>query len=143
VESLDIQAAVTFTGRLEHWQTVLEAADIFCLPRAGATFREEPIHALAAGLAVVAADDSLYDGFIDGTTALLFPPGDEVGIADRICRLLDNPELSARLAAAAQAHARANYSVARMVADHVRLYRQLETRSRTLTLAGSRSPANA
>lgn len=133
-ESLDAQAAITFTGPIDHWRTALEAADIFCLPQADARLRDEPIHALATGLAIIAADGSPYDGFIDGQTALLVPAEDDAAIAERIGTLLDSPDLARRLAAAAQARARTHHSVARMAAEHVRIYRQLEGRRQTYTL---------
>ncbi|MBN2560769.1 MAG: glycosyltransferase family 4 protein [Phycisphaerae bacterium] len=138
VDALGLSSTITFTGRLEHWRTVLEAADIFCLPRSGAAYREEPIHALAAGLAVIAAEGSPYDGMIDEQTALLFPEDDEARLADQICRLLDNHEFARSLAITAQSQAKSRHSIAKMVSDHVRIYRQLESRSSTLPLSTGR-----
>jgi glycosyltransferase involved in cell wall biosynthesis len=138
VDSLDLRQAVTFTGRLEHWRHAIEAADIFCLPSSRTAVREEPVHALAAGLAVVAAEESLYDGLIDQQTALLFPDDDDARLAEQICTFLDNPEFARTLAATAQAHAHAHNSVARMVANHVRIYRQLESRGSTFSISPAR-----
>jgi len=137
-EALDMNANVIFAGPLDHWRRVIESADLFCLPRARAAFSEIPIHALAVGLAIVAVDNSVYDGLEDERTALLFPEHDEARLADQICRLLDDRELTRRLAAAAQAYARANHSIARMVAEHVRIYRRLESRAKTIPLAAAR-----
>ncbi len=138
VDTLDLRQAVTFTGRLEHWRHAIEAADIFCLPSSRTAVREEPVHALAAGLAVVAADESLYDGLIDQQTALLFPDDDDTRLAEQICTFLDNPEFARTLAATAQAHAHTHNSVAGMVANHVRIYRQLESRGSTFSIPPAR-----
>jgi len=137
-DALDLRAAVTFAGRLEHWRTVMAAADIFCLPAARTPHREEPLHALAAGLAIIAADGSPYDGLVDERTALLFPDGEDEQLADRIRQVLDNHELARALAAAGQAHARSQCSIARMVAEHARVYHRLGARHRTLTLPPTR-----
>lgn len=137
-EALDMNANVIFAGPLDHWRQVIESADLFCLPRARPAFSEIPIHALAVGLAVVAVDNSPYDGLVDERTALLFPEHDEARLADQICRLLDDRELTRTLAAAAQAYARANHSISRMVAEHVRIYRHLESRTKTIPLAAAR-----
>ncbi len=136
--ALDLRHHVTFVGRIEHWQTVLEAADVFCLPRTQNVFREEPIHALAAGLAIVAPDDDLYDDLINEQTALLFPDHDETRLADQIRRLIDNHEFARTLAATAQSYARSNYSIAHMVADHVRIYRQVQARGNTFPMTPTR-----
>lgn len=135
--ALDIHQAVTFTGRLEHWRHVLEAADIFCMPRAGTTFREEPVHAIAAGMAIAAAENTPYDGLTHEETALLFPDGDETQMAEQILRFLDQPDFTRTVAATAQAYARSHHSVARMVSEHVRIYRQLQSRGSTYAISSA------
>src|SRR5439155_410215 len=62
-DSLDMRAAVIFTGNIDNWRNALTGADIFCVPHAPAEIREEPLQALADGLAVVAANGSVYDCF--------------------------------------------------------------------------------
>ncbi|HVP12926.1 MAG TPA: glycosyltransferase family 4 protein [Phycisphaerae bacterium] len=137
-DSLELHPNVTFTGRLEHWRLALEAADIFCLPASQGTFHEELIHALATGLAVVAPADCVCDGLIDDQTALLFPGEDHVRMAAQISRLLADHALARRIAAAGQSYARASNSVARMVAEHVRIYRELDPRGRTIPMPVAR-----
>jgi len=137
-DSLELNPSVTFTGRLEHWRLALEAADIFCLPDSQTAFREEVIHALATGLAVVAPVDCICDGLIDDQTALLFPPQDHVRMAEQISRLIEDHVLARRIATAGQSYARTSNSVARMVAEHVRIYKQLDPRGRTIALPAAR-----
>jgi glycosyltransferase involved in cell wall biosynthesis len=133
-ESLEMSQNVTFTGRLEHWRVALEAADIMCSLGVHAGFREETIHALGIGLAIVAPAEAVCDGLDDEQTALLFPAEDHVRMAEQIRRLLEDRALARRIAAAGQAYARANCSVARMVAEHVRIYRNLAHAATTITL---------
>jgi glycosyltransferase involved in cell wall biosynthesis len=137
-DSLELNPNVTFTGRLEHWRLALEAADIFCLPDSQTTFREEVIHALATGLAVVAPVNCICDGLIDDQTALLFPSEDHVRLAEQISRLLEDHALARRIATTGQSYARTTNSVARMVAEHVRIYKQLDPRGRTIPMPVAR-----
>jgi glycosyltransferase involved in cell wall biosynthesis len=137
-DALDLRAAVTFTGRLEHWRTVMASADVFCVPSSRSPHREEPVHALAAGLAVIAAEGSPYDGLTEGRTAVLFPDGDEEQLAAKIGRLLDDREHARAIAIAGQALARSQCSIARMVAEHARVYRRLAIRHRTLPMPTAR-----
>lgn len=136
-EDLEIDQQVIFTGRLEYLRSALEAADIFCLPSAAAPHREELIHAMAAGLAILAPQRSPYDHLVNEETALLFSEDDELTLSTCLLRLLDNPSTARRLAAAAQAAARQHLSVPVMVEGHARIYRRLDRRERTFTLAQS------
>lgn len=131
-DSLEMNPAVTFTGRLDQWRLALESADIFCLPAGTPGFREEPVHAMAAGLALVAPTDPLFDGLAEGETALLFPPDDQVAMAGQISRLLEDHGLARRLAASGQAYARSQHSVSCFVSEHVRIYQELASRRTSL-----------
>ncbi|RIK67872.1 MAG: hypothetical protein DCC65_05210 [Planctomycetota bacterium] len=133
--SLGIEDQVIFTGRLEYLRRALEAADIFCLPSAAEPFREEILHAMACGLAITAVEASPYDGLEHGRTALLYREGADDALADHLLTLLDGHEQGRQLAAGARAHAISQNSVARMVAGHTRIYRQLDRRERTFSIA--------
>ncbi len=134
--ALEIADSVTFTGRIEHMRAAMRGSDIFCVPRALRVFREEPIHALAAGMAVVAAEGVYCDGLVHRQTALLFPDGDEHEMADRFDRLLADPEASRAMGATGQAYARSHHGVSRMVDEYVRIYRKLVGRHDSLPMAG-------
>lgn len=137
--SLGLSQSVTFTGRLDRLRAAIRSADLFCLPAVLPVFREEPIHALAAGLVLVAAEGSPYDGWVDRQNVLLFPDRDEFGLARQINHALEHPDASRALAATGQAHARSRHSVSGMVADTIRIYRDLLRRRETLPLvAGKR-----
>ncbi len=133
--SLDISLNVTFAGRLEPSRPALRAADIFCLPSASPSFREEPIHAMASGLVIIAVRGGQCDGLVHRQTALLCAEQDEEDMAAQICWCLENPRPAKTIAATAQAYAREHHSISRMVNDYLRVYRRLTGRLGTLSLS--------
>ncbi|MFH1419282.1 MAG: glycosyltransferase family 4 protein [Planctomycetota bacterium] len=134
VEAFDLGMDVTFTGRLDEWRAAIQAADIFCVPGGSRVFREEPIQALATGLATIVPQDTVCDGLIDQQTALLFSPGDPASLAQRIRRLLEDRAFARTIAASGQAYARTHHSISRMVAEYVELYRRLDPRAKSLPM---------
>ena len=133
-DSLDLRAGVIFTGNIDNWRTALDGADVYCLPTPAQEVREEPVQALADGLAVVAAQGSVYDCFRHEENALLFPDGDEEALAAAIRRVLDDPALAARLGEAGRTHARESHSIGYMVKAHADLYDALTERKRTIPM---------
>ena len=84
------------------------------------------LEAMAAGVPVVATDiPGTRELVVAGATGFLVPVGDRAGFAKYTQRLLNDPALAARLSAAAQARAESEFSVAKMIASHVSLYREL------------------
>lgn len=136
--SLGIASNVTFAGRLEQWRTALGAADVFCQTGGQVQVSEEPLFAMATGLAIVAPQDSVCNGLRDQETALLFPADDHSQMGDRIRRLLGDHALARSLAATAQSYVRSHNSVARMVGEHARVYQRLGTKSDTLPMPKGR-----
>lgn len=131
-ESLEIQANVTFTGRLDDWRAVLKAADILVLPSAGSIWREEGLVAMGAGVCVIAMEGCICDGLNEGGAALHYPRGDDALLAQRLSELISDPAASRRRAAAGQEFVRVNHSPANMIDAHVRLYRSMTDKQQTL-----------
>jgi glycosyltransferase involved in cell wall biosynthesis len=78
---------------------------------------------MASGRPVVAtAVGGVPEMVRDGVDGLLVPPGDAGRLADAWRRLLDDPALAARLAAAARARVRERYSKERTVERFERFY---------------------
>jgi glycosyltransferase involved in cell wall biosynthesis len=61
----------------------------------------------------------------NGKTGLLVPPRDHVALAEKIVEMLENPEKSARLAAAGQKAALADFTTERMVEGTIAVYQGL------------------
>jgi glycosyltransferase involved in cell wall biosynthesis len=86
-------------------------ADVYALPSAYEGFPFTIIEAMAAGTPVVASDiPGIDEQVISGETGLLHPVGDIAMIAAQITKILREPVLAQRFAAAAQRNVRANYT---------------------------------
>jgi len=113
---------VDFLGHREDVPMLLASLDVFAFPSQFEGLCLAVIEAQAAGVPVVATSvGGLRETVVDGETGLLVPPRDPRALADAIVRLLDDPELSARLAEEARRRAQ-RYSEARMVAQTLELY---------------------
>jgi glycosyltransferase involved in cell wall biosynthesis len=84
------------------------------------------LEAMAAGVPVVATDiPGTRDLVVHGQTGYLVPVGDRAGITRYTDRLLNDPALAARLGQAGRQRALAEFSVEKMVARYVELYREV------------------
>jgi glycosyltransferase involved in cell wall biosynthesis len=118
---LGIESRLTFTGLVEPARVpdLLQRARVLVLPNPASAISlryTSPLKLfeyLAAGRAIVASDlPSIREVVHDGEEALLVAPGDADALARGIRRVLDDPALADRLAAAAAALA-PEYSWAR------------------------------
>ena len=109
------------------------------------------IEAHAAGTPVVSTDLPTGVPYAnpDGVTGLIVPPGDAAALAAALNRLLGDDELRARLGAQAQARARRELTVPRMVAGTLDVYAEAALRHAARAAAiprarhGARPPAPA
>jgi glycosyltransferase involved in cell wall biosynthesis len=142
-EALGVLHAFTFLGHRDDVPARMEDGDIFVLPSRSEALPNAVIEAMAAGLPIVASGVGGIVELIDeSVTGLLVPPGDAPSLADRLCRLMNDPALASRLGNAARAEALARYSFDRMVAAFESLYLTELTRrgvldARQLQLAAS------
>ena len=83
------------------------------------------LEAMAAGLPVVAADVPANRWLVsDGQDGVLTPPGDAAALGRAISRLLEQPDLAARLGNAARERA-SHLSLAQMADAHLTLFDRL------------------
>ena len=112
-----------FTGARDDVPELLAGFDVFAFPSRFEGLCLAVIEAQAAGVPVVATPvGGIRETVVDGETGLLVPVGDPAALAAAVCRLLEDSELSARLAAEARSRVRERYSVERMVEQTLRLY---------------------
>ncbi len=100
VESLGLQQAVQFTGRLERQAlaALLREADLLLNPSLADNMPNSVLEALASGLPVVATAVGGVPHLVEHErTALLVPPRDPEALAAAALRLLDNPDLAETL----------------------------------------------
>jgi phosphatidyl-myo-inositol alpha-mannosyltransferase len=102
---------------------MLHSVDVFCAPNTGGeSFGYVLVEAMAAGAPIAASDiDAFRQVLRGGEAGELFSVGDPAGLAEAAGRMLDDPALRARLAAAALTAVREfDWSV--IARDIVRVY---------------------
>jgi glycogen(starch) synthase len=85
-------------GDASLYRGIREATVAIC-PSPWEGFGNVALEIKAAGTPLVCTTGSGFDDFcVDGEDSLMVPPADPPALADAICRLIDDPELAARLA---------------------------------------------
>ncbi|ACA16745.1 glycosyl transferase group 1 [Methylobacterium sp. 4-46] len=107
------EAQVRFTGYAEYdaVPALYGQGDVFVSPTYAEGFSNTILEAMAAGLAVVSTHSvGVSDCLRDGENGLLVQPGDVTALAEALHRVITDRTLRARLAAAALAECRRDYS---------------------------------
>jgi len=109
--------------------TVLRALDVFLLTSRWEGLPRSVVQAMTSGVPVVAnAVDGVPDVVIDGETGFSVEPGDLATAVQRVCELLGERDLGARLARAAQAKV-AEFDLDAMVGAQQRIYQAVLERA--------------
>jgi glycosyltransferase involved in cell wall biosynthesis len=123
----DLAGAVHFAGYVAPVSTALARGQVVIAPSLGESFGNAAVEAMLAARPLVAADvQGLAEIVDDGRTGLLVAPADPAALAAAIGRLLDDPGLAARLAAAGRADALERFSAGRYHRDVVARAGELE-----------------
>ena len=125
VRAHGLRAWVRFGGYRADLDRVFPDCDIGVIPSVGwDSFTYSAAELAACGLPVLASRlQGLAEAVEDARTGLLFEPGDALGLADRIARLLDDPALAARLGRAGRERAERELSLEAQQARFVRAFR--------------------
>jgi glycosyltransferase involved in cell wall biosynthesis len=111
--ALGLAERVVFLGQRDDLPDLWPHLAILVHPAQAEPFGRVAAEALLAGVPVVAfRDGGLPEIVDDGATGLLTPPGDLGALADGVVRLLDNPELRARLGRSGQERAARRFAPA-------------------------------
>ena len=98
-------------------------ADIFVLPSHAERQAMSLLEAMAHGLAIVTTPGGAHlEAVTDGVEALLVPPGDPAALAAALVRLIDAPELRARLGDAARRRYHEGFAIERYARRLAALY---------------------
>lgn len=122
--SAGLLRVVTIVPHLSGLDSALSTADIFVVPRPSPRFNSLLLAAMGAGSAVATCTGGVDDLIINGKTAIVFNPDDQLSIYDCLKRLFDAREFARQIASGAQQHLRQNHHVSDMVASTLQLYRQ-------------------
>lgn len=91
-------ARVHFVGHQDDTFPWYDTFDVLVVPSRAESFSQVILEIMAAGKAVVAsASGGLQHAVVDGETGYLVRPGDPVALAEALERLIEDPELAARL----------------------------------------------
>ena len=130
VADLSLQNNVTFYPVVNQTAEVLPLFDIFVMPSISEGLGLSVMEAQAAGLPVVASRVGGIPALIkDGETGVLFESRDSAGLAKAVVDLLQNPEWAKELGACARAFVAKEFSVGRMAAETLGLYKRLTASS--------------
>lgn len=120
------EGVVEYWGRRDDMPAVLRDADVFCLPSYLEGLSKSLIEAAASGLPIVTTDvPGCRDVAADGINGLLVPPADASALASAIARLTTDARLRAELGQHGRDRALREFSIERVVAEHLAVYREL------------------
>ena len=121
---MGVAQRVNFYGYRPDRLSFLKQMDAFVLPSLSEGTPRSVLEAMAANVAVVASDIPGCRVLVqEGRTGLLSPVGDAPAFAAAITRIIDDPELRSRLAAAGNALVESEFSAAIMARRYQELYR--------------------
>jgi len=126
VATLRIDGRVAFLGHVPDPAPVIAALDVVVMPSLSEAFGLTALEAMALRVPVVAsAVGGLAELVTDGETGLLVQPGDSGAIVEAIERVVDEPDATAAMVAAARALVERDYSAERMAEQYADLYREV------------------
>lgn len=126
VINLKLQERVRFLGARRDLGNILSAIDIFAMPSLWEGLPLSMVLAMGAGLPVVATRVAGIPEVVhDGETGLLIPPADPAALGSALAKLVHQPELRARIGAAARAFATPRFGVDGYVRALTSLYDRL------------------
>ncbi|GAI57350.1 unnamed protein product, partial [marine sediment metagenome] len=120
--ALGLLQTVTIVPRLRPWRSVLATGDIFIQPQPSSTFNILLLEAMSVGSAVAACQGGVDDLIIEGQTAVIFDPNDELSIVGVLQRLLDRRDFARKIAKSAQEYLRQNHTVSKMISATLATY---------------------
>jgi glycosyltransferase involved in cell wall biosynthesis len=124
-----LAASVVLTGAFDRIEDLLAAANLFVAPAVEEGTSLAVLEAMAAGLAVVATNIPGHCAFIDDQThGRLVPPDDQGALAEAVLQLLDRPDVSQTYGAAARQRVGREFTLDRMVREHLTLFAALVAR---------------
>jgi glycosyltransferase involved in cell wall biosynthesis len=126
VHDLGLVGRIVFVGSFDNVEDMLLAADLFVLPSFEEGLSIALLEAMAIGLPVVASDIAGNRLVIKlGLTGRLAPAGDAPALADSLEQVFAHLDRASALGAAARRCVQEQYSLDRMVDDHLALFHRL------------------
>ena len=122
---------IKLLGRVDDLRELLWASDIFAMPSLKEGLGVAALEAMASAIPVIASDVGGLREVVEGDrTGIIVPPANATAIASAIVRLAESAELRSQMGAAARARVVENYSMEKMAAQTLALYRECVRRMR-------------
>ncbi|MEO7103670.1 MAG: N-acetyl-alpha-D-glucosaminyl L-malate synthase BshA [Gemmatimonadaceae bacterium] len=122
--ALGVLDSVFFLGKIEAVAPLLANADLFLIPTVSESFGLSALEAMAMGVPVIGTNTGgLPEVVTNGTTGLLYPPGDVQSMAAGALSILADSALQEKMGAAGAADARARFALDNVVSQYEALYR--------------------
>jgi glycosyltransferase involved in cell wall biosynthesis len=126
LESAGMTDRVLLLGIRDDVPDILRTMDVFILTSLWEGLPRVVLQALATGVPVVAYDTAgIEEAVREGANGHLVAPGDVEGMVERLAPIVDDPELRARLSAAASGDFEASFTEDTMIQDLEDLYASL------------------
>jgi glycosyltransferase involved in cell wall biosynthesis len=123
IKDLGLERHVVLGGFRSDAVALMKSFDIFAMSSVTEGLGSVILEAMACRRAVVASRaGGIPEAVVGGETGLLVPPADDSALAAGIVKLLKDAPLRERLGAAGRARVDAEFSVAKMVEDTLRVY---------------------
>lgn len=125
-QQLDIDKWVSFEGHKKDIPNVMRNFDVFVHPSRWEGFGLVFLEAMACKLPVIATDVSaIPEIVVDGETGILVPPDESDRLAEAMIELKENQSLRSTMGGAGYERVRKNFSIEKMIDQHVHLYEEL------------------
>jgi glycosyltransferase involved in cell wall biosynthesis len=135
----ELEDVVHLLGRRRDVADLLHAADVFVLSSRQEGFPITILEAMAAGKPIVATNvGGCAEAVVHGETGLIVPPENPEALAEALASLLADPELAGRMGAAGRERVQQEFTVDRMVEQHLALYEQALAKRRACPALRSR-----
>ena len=126
VQSLGLQDVFHFAGYQDNIPAILISLDYFLLSSHWEGFSIAILEAMAAGLPVIATRVTGADeAIVDGETGILVNVGDVNGLADAVCKLIEDVDFAKSMGVAARKRAESEFPYAKMLDRIEKLYLDL------------------
>lgn len=127
-DKLGISSVVHWLGFRQDVGSLLKASDLFVLPSLQEGLPVALAQAMAAGVPVAATTiEGTSDLICNGRAGLLVRPCDSAALGGAILKLLTDRALAQTMAAQAKRTVEENFTIARMVREHLELYQRVLT----------------
>lgn len=126
IEKRGLTEVFELPGRITHRNSIISGWDVFVLSSRYEGLPYALLEAMAYAKPIVATRvPGIEELITDGETGLIVPPGNPEALATAIARMLDAPQLAARMGAAARKRTRERYSLNEQLEKLTALYERL------------------